>query len=129
MRTDEIENMLDDAIIKAIENLEKAPVGSEERLKAVREVETLYRARDNQYKADAEYRTTIEAKELELKGEDDERTHTEVENRKNRTAGAVSTAANLSFWALMFHKVLKFEETGVVTSTIFRVLIKAIRLF
>ena len=128
-RRQEIEDALDQAILDSIEQINKLPAGSPERLKASVEVATLYKSRDQQYRAESEYHATIDAKEWEMKAKDNELVALKHENRKNRIVQVATTAGTLGFWALMFSKTLEFEETGTATSSVFKTLYKGIKLF
>lgn len=127
-KREQVEETLDTAILDALERINKLPDGSKEQFLAIKACAELYKARDQQYKAESEYHATIDAKEQEIKAKEKELEHEKEENKKNRTVQMVSNAGSLGFWAWQLHKVLKFEETGTVTSIVFRTLIKAVKL-
>lgn len=128
-KREQVESNLDQAILDALERVNKLPAGSKEQFLAVKAVSELYRARDIQYKAESEYNSTIEAKEKEIEAKEKELEHEKCENKKNRRAQMIGSAGSLGFWAWQFAKVLKFEETGTATSIVFKTLMKVVRMF
>lgn len=105
-------DLLDDAIVTAIENLDKLEVGSEERASAVEELSKLYKLKNEETKIDKEY---------------EEKWHERVEKqvvfeeeckskRIDWVLRTIGIGAPLIFSAYQMHKVFKFEETGTITS-------------
>ena len=126
---EQVEANLDEAILEAHERIKKLPDGSKEQFLAIKACAELYRARDMQYKAESEYNAAIETKDKEIHAKEQELEHEKSENKKNRTVQMVSSAGSLGFWAWQFAKVLKFEETGTLTSVVAKTLLKVVRMF
>lgn len=127
MEQERIEEKLDAAIAKALEDLDSLPAGSPEKLKATVAATNLYKARDARYRADSEYTATIDAKDKELKQRERELLAEKAENGRNRLVQIGTTIGTLLFWATQFTKSLKFEETGIMTNSVSKTLQKLIR--
>lgn len=108
----EIKNLLDDAIVEAIQNLENLEPGSAERASAVAELDKLYRLKIEETKVDKEYEEKWHNRvENQVVFEED------VKSRKiDHVLRIVGIATPLIFSAVQMHKVFKFEETGTITS-------------
>jgi hypothetical protein len=125
--SERIEAKLDEAILDALEQIRKLPAGSPERLKATVAASNLYKARDQRYKAEAEYNAAVDAKEKELEVKTAELELAKAEGRKNRTVQVLTTAGTLAFWGYQFGRTLKFEETGSLTNSVSKTLLKIVK--
>lgn len=129
-----IENMLDDAIIQALEDLEDLEKGSENYAKAVENVVKLYKLRLEEAKSKHEAEQQLAAAEREAANREREAQLKErqlAEQVKDRyfklgvdTAGILLP---LAFYAVWMRRGFKFEESGTFTSTTFRGLFNRFR--
>ena len=125
--SEKIEAKLDEAILDALEQISKLPAGSPERLKATVAASNLYKARDQRYKVEAEYNAAVDAKEKEYEVKTAELKLAKAEGRKNRTVQVLTTAGTLAFWGYQFGRTLKFEETGSLTNSVSKTLLKIVK--
>lgn len=102
---DDIKHLLDEEIKAEFEKLSSMELGSEEKAKATEDLAKLYKLRIDEIKAENE-RKDKKAQHKDLK----------LDRLTNVGLQLGVTAGGWLFYYICFHRGLKFEETGTITS-------------
>lgn len=122
-----ISELLGGEIARRIEELKNLEQGSEEHTRAVENLTKLYRLRIDETKSQWDYSEKFERaeKELELKKKQlDE----QVKDRYFKVGvDAAGIVLPLIFYGIWMNRGFRFEETGTITSSVFRGLTQKFR--
>ena len=109
-------DLLDDAIVTAIENLDGLAPGSDERASAVEELNKLYKLKLEETKTEKEYEEKWHQRVMQ-----NENFEEDVKARRvDWVLRGIGIGVPLIFTTYQMHKVLKFEKDGVITSAVSR---------
>lgn len=130
----DIRKILDEEIISEIENLKDLVGGTEEKAAAIENVVKLYEMRIKEAKNDWESEDSYKRTNADLEMRKYENSIKEAqldEQRKDRYfrtgIAACELVLPLMFYGIWMNKGFKFEETGTISSSVFRNLINRFR--
>ena len=115
-----LSGLMDEEIIKELEDLKDVKPGSEEYKNHVEPVAKLSSVRIDEYKAQADFEEKTESKEKDISLDEKKLAEEKKSRWFDRTfqaIGTIGSAGLLGFWV---NKCLKFEETGCITSGVSR---------
>lgn len=131
---EKIKDMLDEEIANEFQALSGLKTGSQEQTVAIDNLATLYRLRIEESKSDWEAGDKYDRLEMEKEANDRDNELKQIqiaEQVKDRYFRVGVAAAELiiplMFYGLWMNKGFKFEETGVLSSSTFKGLIKYFR--
>lgn len=116
---DQNKKLLEEAIAKALENLDKEKIGSEEYSKQIADIRKLYELKIDEEKID-ESRNSAAMQ----RGQESEKMTHEAELKKEETKQTIfkiggdigKTALTLAAYGIWFLNLLRFEENGTIHS-------------
>ena len=115
----DVRSEIEDAMLNNLKDIANYSHGSKERQSAMNELSTLGRIRVEEFKAEAEQLNTEQKLEMEKQKMEVEAEQREEEKKRfwiTSGLGAAGLALNLGTAAVYMRRILKIEETGVVTS-------------
>ena len=120
---DKNRKLLEDTIESIIQDLSTLQIGSKERTAAIEDLTKLYKLKIEETKTELEQEEKFERRIMD--------STQAVEQKKDRRIKyileAVGIGAPLVFYGIWMHKGFKFEETGSITSPVFKGLINRFR--
>ena len=134
MEEKRIEELLEEELIEQIKALSELEPGSDKKSKAIDDLSKLYRVRIEENKtvwdADEKYNRRVLDEKLNMT-DSDFKSQQMTEQIKDRYFKVGIAAAELMipliFYGVWMNKGFKFEETGTITSTVFKGLINRFR--
>lgn len=134
MEEKRIEELLEEELIEQIKALSELEPGSDKKSKAIEDLSKLYRVRIEENKtvwdADEKYNRRVLDEKLNTK-DSDFKSRQMTEQVKDRYFKVGVAAAELMipliFYGVWMNKGFKFEETGTITSGVFKGLINRFR--
>lgn len=122
-----IRNLLDEEVVRQIQQLDQLESGSKEMTLAVNDVTKLYKLRIDETKIQMDYNDKVDS----MNAQADNLNIQVDQNTKDRYLKLIIAGAELLvplvFYAVWMHQGFKFEETGSIASSTFRGLISRFR--
>jgi hypothetical protein len=115
-----IKNLMDEEIKSEIEGISHMELGSDEHSAAVENLTKLYRLRIDETKNEQSHATEVDRQIEEAQTKILQMDNQKIDRWIHVGTSTAELILPLIFYGVWMHKGLKFEETGALTSSVFR---------